>query len=76
MIPVALQAQVDQSEASLREMFGEYPTYRSDTASMNAAGLVAVDALAALSEVWSESVEARLDVLTARLLAWKRISGT
>lgn len=76
MIPLALAAQVDQAEASLREMFGPFETYRADTSSMNACGLVAVDVLAVLSENWTKPVEKRLDLITARLLAWKRITGT
>lgn len=75
MIPLALMAQVDQAEASLRELLGEFHSWRTDPTSMNACGLVAVDCLAALSEVWEQPVQVRLDALTARLLAWKRISG-
>lgn len=75
MIPIALAAQVDQAEASLREMFEPFATYRADPTSMNACGLVAVDVLAVLSENWTEPVEKRLDLVTAQLLAWKRIVG-
>lgn len=75
VISLALAAQVDQAEASLREMFGEFSNLRADAMTMNGCALVAVDVLAALSEAWQESVEKRLDLVTARLLAWQRIAG-
>lgn len=73
-----LLALTDQAEASLRELLGAYPSYLNEFHSppiSQAAALVAVDVLAALSECWEESVEKRLDVVTARLLAWRRIAS-
>lgn len=78
MISPALSALVDQAEASLRDLLDTQPTYAAevydtDSDTARAASLVAVDVLAALSEAWETSVEHRLDLVTSRLLAWRRM---
>jgi hypothetical protein len=72
---LALVAQIDQAEASLRELLGAYPTYRNDVTVMNAVALVAVDTLAALNELGPASIDAKLTCIEARLHAWRRIAG-
>jgi len=74
-----LQAAVDGAEAHLREWLSDSPSmlmeFRERGNSSRAAQLVAVDVLAVLSEAWDQSVEARLDIVTCRLLAWQRLAG-
>lgn len=74
-----LQAAVDGAEAHLRIMLDNYPSLahdlRENPRSQNVVQTVAIDVLAALSEAWEESVETRLDIVTARLLAWQRIGA-
>lgn len=76
---LSLLAAVDQSEAWLRDWLAGFPQVEAEVRDSNewrrAIEMVAIDALAALSEVWQQPVQERLDVLTARLLAWQRIVG-
>ncbi len=77
-VSIALNALADRAEASLRDYLADYPTFLADLAdnrrSREMAQYVAVDCLATLSEIWSTSVENRLTMLTARLLAWQRLT--
>lgn len=79
-VSIALNALADQAEASLRDYLADYPTFLADLAdnrrSREMAQTVAVDVLAVLSECWETPVENRLNVVTARLLAWQRITET
>ena len=73
----AMGALVDQAEASLRDSLDACPPFLAYISGdgVYAARMVAIDALAALSEAWESSVEYRLDLVTARLLAWDRIAS-
>lgn len=73
-----LLAAVDGAEVHLREWLAAFPSVdrevRENSEWRRTVQMVAIDCLAALSEVWEGPVERRLDVLTARLLAWQRIT--
>ena len=77
-VGAGLQALVDQHNAALRDLLDAYPQFKEQLTtvaeSATAARMVVIDTLAALSEAYEESVEHRLDVVTARLLAWDNLT--
>lgn len=73
-----LLAAVDGAELHLREWLSCFPLIDTDlresTHTQRTVQMVSVDVLAALSEAWEAPVEDRLNLITARLLAWQRLT--